>query len=81
MTVPHPLRTRREAACLSQIALAVQAGVSLRTISAIERWEYIPRSRTRRKILKVLEIPYREHYEIFGVAPRTEEPQHEPSIS
>jgi putative transcriptional regulator len=66
MSVDNNLRELRDAAGLTQIALAVKAGCSASTISAVEKYGYPPSMSMRQRIARAL------HVKLEDVWPRDE---------
>ena len=62
----HPLRKLRSKHGVTQAELANLSQVAKRTISSIEQSNLAPRYRTRRKLLRALEVSFAEHQDIFG---------------
>ena len=68
---PTDLRSLRHARLLTQQELAAKARVAVRTVSGAERPDAHPlRMSTRRSLLRALEIPFTEHFAIFGPLPK-----------
>ncbi len=59
MSVNH-LRSIRTTQRLALWGLAARAGVSATTLSAIERWNYLPGPQVRRRIAAALEVTVAE---------------------
>ena len=59
----HPLVILRHASGLTQADLAKLARVSPRTISHTETYRMVPQYGTRKKILRVFELSFRQHHQ------------------
>ena len=78
MTLGGRLKSARARRAITQIDLARQTGVGLRTIRQIEQTDFEPRLSTARKLATALAV--RVEWLVFGIAPMTEtaEPEEKP---
>jgi transcriptional regulator with XRE-family HTH domain len=77
MTIGQRLKAARARRTITQIDLARQTGVGLRTIRQIEQTDFEPRLATARKLASALGV--RVEWLVFGIEPMTDEaePQEE----
>jgi transcriptional regulator with XRE-family HTH domain len=71
MTIGQRLKAARARRTITQIDLARQTGVGLRTIRQIEQTDFEPRLATARKLATALGV--RVEWLVFGIEPMTEE--------
>ena len=70
MAIGQRLKAARAWRAITQIDLARQTGVGLRTIRQIEQTEFEPRLATVRKLARALDV--RVEWLVFGIEPMTE---------
>jgi transcriptional regulator with XRE-family HTH domain len=73
MTMGQRLKAARGQRAITQIDLARQTGVGLRTIRQIEQTDFEPRIATARKLATALGV--RVEWLVFGIEPKTETPE------